>query len=79
MMTLILYQEIVAIAEKFLGPAGERFVQRQISFHLKKKPEEITKEDIPKISEWIKVSLALLTNDKKEVEDFNNQILKLNS
>lgn len=76
-MIATLYEEIVRIAEEFLGPAGERFIARQISFHLKKNPSEITKEDIPKISEWVKVSLALLTDDQKQVDDFNTKIMSL--
>ena len=71
------YEAIVTIAKDYLGPAAERFVIRQISFHLNKKPEELTPGDIPKISQWIKVSLAMLTDDKKMVDDASVRIAKL--
>jgi hypothetical protein len=71
------YQDIVIIVNDYLGPAGERFVSRQVEFHLKKKPEEVTKEDIPKLVEWLKVSIAMLTEDAKMVDDCAARVAKL--
>lgn len=73
------YTSLVGISQKFLGPAGERFIDRQVSSHLNKKPEEVTTADIPKISEWVRVSASLLTNDKKVVEEFITEINKLSA
>lgn len=64
-----LHKELVDSISKFLGPAGERFVNRQIKFHLKKSPDELKKADIFKIKEWIRVSLALLTDDERVVQE----------
>jgi hypothetical protein len=64
-----LFREAVAIVQDYLGPAAERFMTRQIEFHLKKKPDEITKEDVEKLTEWVRVSLGLLTEDKKVVDE----------
>lgn len=72
-----IYNEIVGITKDYLGPASERFVSRQIDFHLKKKPEELTLEDVPKIAEWIKASMAMLTKDPKVVEEASSRIAKL--
>lgn len=77
MVEQILFDRIVGIAEQYLGPAAERFVTRQVAFHLNKKPEELVKADLPKLQEWVKVSLSLLTEDKKIVNDFSNQMKKL--
>ena len=63
-----LYHKLIAVMKKYLGPAGTRFLDRQIEFHLDKKPEEITSNDIDQFKEWVKVSLALLTEDKKLVD-----------
>ncbi len=72
-----IYQEALNIAKDYLGPAAERFINRQIMFHLGKKPELLTKKDIPQLAEWVKVSIAILTDDKNMVDDFNKRILKL--
>lgn len=75
-MTTI-YQDAVNITRDYLGPAADRFVTRQVAFHLKKKPEEVTKEDIPKLVEWLKVSIAMLTEDAKMVDDCAQRVAKL--
>jgi hypothetical protein len=62
------YKQVVDITQEYLGPAADRFVDRIIQFHLNKPPEELTKRDIPKLSEWIKVTLGLLTDNKSMVE-----------
>ena len=60
-------KQIVEITKDYLGPAAERFVRRQIEFHLEKSPEEIEAIDINKIAEAISVALGILNRD----EDFD--------
>lgn len=72
-----LYSEVVEITEDYLGPAADRFVGRQITFHLNKRPEQLTTADLDKLVEWVKVSLSLLTDDHKSVEDAAARILAL--
>ena len=72
-----MYDDIVGITKDYLGPAAERFISRQVEFHLKKKPEELNKDDVLKLLEWIRVSIALLTEDKKMVDNCVNRITKL--
>ena len=76
-MTTSIYQQALTITKDYLGPAAERFINRQITFHLQKKPELLGKEDIPQLAEWVKVSIAILTEDKQMVDDFTKRILKL--
>lgn len=76
-MATTLYHQAVQITKDYLGPAAERFISRQITFHLQKDPEKLTKKDIPQLAEWVKVSIAILTEDKKMVDDFTKRILKL--
>jgi hypothetical protein len=71
------YTQVVNISQEYLGPAAERFVNRIIAFHLKKDPGQLTAKDLPKLSEWMKVSIALLTDDKSIVDDYAKKILKL--
>jgi hypothetical protein len=76
-MTKILFDKIVDITEEYLGPAAPRFVARQVSFHLDKSPSELSTEDIPKLVEWTKVTLALLTEDKALVQEYARKVSDL--
>lgn len=75
--TTSVYSEVVAITTSYLGPAAERFIARQIQTHLNKQPEELTKKDLEKLVDWIKIAIALLTEDGKVVEDFSASLMKL--
>lgn len=72
-----LYNEVVNLTKSYLGPAAERFITRQIKTHLNKKPEELSPEDLAKLADWIKVAIALLTEDAKIVQDYTDSLLNL--
>jgi hypothetical protein len=72
-----LTQQVIAITQEYLGPASERFIYRLIRFHLNKEPGQLIKKDIPKLSEWVKVSLGLLTDDRKLVDKCEQSLLAL--
>jgi hypothetical protein len=76
-MTDALYLQVTAITEEYLGPAAERFVARQITFHLNKTPQELEIDDIPKLVEWTKVTLGLITEDRQMIEDFGDKMTRL--
>lgn len=66
--------QLLEVSEDYLGPAAERFLDRQIATHLHKKPENITRQDIPKLSDWLKLSFALLTEDTGLVEEYVHRL-----
>jgi hypothetical protein len=70
-----LYDKIVDITYDYLGPAAPRFITRGIETHLAKKPEKLTKSDIPILLDWSKLAIALLTDDKQIVDDFSERLL----
>lgn len=72
-----LYNEVVDITTSYLGPAAERFITRQIKTHLNKDPSELNPEDLAKLVDWVKVAIALLTEDSKTVQDYTNSLLQL--
>lgn len=74
-----LYQQVVKVTQDYLGPAAERFVTRQIQTHLHKQPEQLTENDLAGLVDWIKVAIALLTEDGKMVDDFTNALLRLSN
>lgn len=72
-----LYDDVVKVTKDYLGPAAERFITRQIHTHLNKTPDALTKADLVKLADWIKVAIALLTEDSDMVNDFTKSILQL--
>lgn len=72
-----LYDEAVEVSRNFLGPAGERFLRRQISTHLEIEPEDLRSEHLEELVSWVKLTFAVLTNDTQLVKDFAGQLLSL--
>lgn len=71
------YDAVIAAGQKYLGPAAERFMRRQIDMHLGIKPERLTSKDIPKLVDWTSIAFAMLTDDAKQRESFNQELLAL--
>ncbi len=65
-----IYKKVVDTSVEYLGPAAERFIRRQISTHLSKRPEDITAKDIPELTSWVKLTFALLTENQELVDAF---------
>jgi hypothetical protein len=72
-----LFEKVVSITEEYLGPAAPRFITRQVSSHLGKSPDELVPEDIPRLAEWTKVTLALLTEDKGMIKEYQDKLISL--
>jgi hypothetical protein len=71
--------QLFAVSQDYFGPAAERFVDRQISTHLGKRSDDITKDDLAELIDWLKLSFAMLTKDIKLVDEYVsrlNQIAK---
>ena len=71
------YGQTVKISEQYLGPAGERFMRRQITTHLQIEPEALRPDQVPQLVEWIRLTSAVLTNDSELVEEFVQKIASL--
>lgn len=72
-----LYEQVVNVTMEYLGPAAERFITRQIKTHIGKEPEDLTEDDLEKLVDWIKLAIALLTEDTEMVDDFSKSLLQL--
>lgn len=73
----MLYQQLVTVLEHYLGPTAERFVQRHVRSHLNKPIENLSSGDIQELAAWIKLSLAVLSEDKQIVSACEEEILAL--
>ncbi|MBA2279474.1 hypothetical protein H0V99_03500 [Candidatus Saccharibacteria bacterium] len=74
---ITLYEKAVLVTEEYLGPAGERFLRRQINTHLNIEPEQLSKKNLPKLINWSSIAFALLTNNPKVIEAFTNDLRSL--
>lgn len=77
--TSSIYQKLVTITNAYLGPAAERFINRQIENHLSKEPPDIKSGDLVELIDWLKLSLSMLTEDKEIVEEYTRELYKLAS
>ena len=75
--TPTLYDQVVDVAADFLGPAAERFIDRQISNHLDKSPEQLTRADILPLTDWVQIAVSLITEDHSIVEEFTSRLSAL--
>lgn len=72
-----IYSELVRITEDFLGPAAQRFIDRQTKNHLKKEPGQLTYDELLQLTDWVKLTLALLTKDDKIKREYSRKIDQL--
>ncbi|MEE8372679.1 MAG: hypothetical protein V3R87_02960 [Dehalococcoidia bacterium] len=72
-----LYKDILVIAEKYLAKDAEKFVERQISLHLKKTPHyDLDEADSDALAKWCKISGALVMGQNRS-EQLANEIYAL--
>lgn len=71
------YTKAVKISEDYLGPAGERFIRRQIITHLHIEPEQLQEKQLPELAEWLHAAFAVITRDVQYVNEYVQQILSL--
>lgn len=72
-----LYESVVEIATDYLGPTARRFIDRQIESHSNKQPANLSAKDLEQLIDWIKVSLALLTEDTSLIKEFTSRLIAL--
>jgi hypothetical protein len=68
------YRNLVIITSQYLGPAAERFIDRQVRNHLNKEPRDITKKDVEFLVDWLRSSVSLLTENEDLVEEYIDQV-----
>lgn len=69
-----LYNNIIDVTEDYLGPAAKRFIDRQIQNHLEKQPDDLQAEDMPTLVDWVRVSVAFLTDDRKLIDELTQRL-----
>ena len=72
-----LYQQILAITEDYLGPAAQRFIDRQIESHFGKRPDQITPKELDALIGWVKISLSMITSNNGAIAEYADRLAKL--
>lgn len=72
-----LYRKTVQVTEEYLGPAGERFIRRQITTHLKIKPESLNRNNLSQLIDWSSIAFAMVTNNRRDVDAFTEDLAAL--
>lgn len=72
-----LYRQTVRVTEDYLGPAGERFIRRQISMHLNIEPESLNKKNLSTLIEWSVIAFAMVTNNSSDIDSFTEELKSL--
>ena len=63
--------------DRYLGPAADRFVTRQVRNHLRKDPELLAKRDLVDLIDWIRVAMGYITEDNVLVSRYIDNLKEL--
>lgn len=69
-----LYNRVISVTREYLGPVSKRCIDRQITHHLGKRPEEIDENDLKLLVSWIEAVAALLTGDKRSSGELKERL-----
>jgi hypothetical protein len=67
-----LYNDVVTVSKVFLGPATEKFLERQCRY-LKVAPEALTKADLKQLA-WLSKNAASSIMDAAQAEKLGQKI-----
>ncbi|MBN1161641.1 MAG: hypothetical protein JXA17_06830 [Dehalococcoidales bacterium] len=68
-----LYDDVVTIAKEYIGPAGQKFIDRQLESHLNLSPAELNKASLFELSKWCFASGRLII-DAEEARSFQGRV-----
>lgn len=71
------YHGVLQILRPYLGTSSEKFLSRQIKYHLKKTPEELDLGDKEELAKWCKVSSFLFLDRQGAPEEIYQKIISL--
>lgn len=74
-----LYSQVVEITADYLGPAAQRFIDRHIQNHLDIEPADLKHDDMPELIDWLRISVAFLTEDRSIINEMTARLRQLSS
>jgi hypothetical protein len=76
---MLLYEQVASITEDYFGPAAPRYIERLISTRFHKPAAELKPEDMPELIEWVRLSMAVLTEQERAIDDITSRLSSLYS
>jgi hypothetical protein len=73
----LLYERVSHIAEDYFGPAAPRYIERLISARFHKPAAELQPDDMPELIEWVRLSVAVLTEKERVIDDLTERLSAL--
>lgn len=73
---MTLYDDIVTVAKDYMGPTAARFVDRQLSGHLKMEPYQLNRHHLEELAKWCYTSGRLVMREER-AQEFSNRIQRL--
>ena len=73
---MALYDDVVNVAKQYLGPAAQKFVDRQIKGHLAVDKSQLGPEHLEELAKWCYTSGKLLMDDAK-AQEFSQKVKAL--
>ena len=68
-----LFNDVIAMARPYLGPAAEKFVSRQISTHLNVTADQLGTQHLEELSKWCFNSGKLVMAEAK-AQEFSQKV-----
>jgi hypothetical protein len=50
------------------------YISRLIANHISKTPKELRRQDLPELFTWIKLTVAMVTDEKRVIEEFLSRL-----
>ena len=73
---MTLYDDVLTIAQFYLGPAAKRFMTRQITGHLNTTTENLAPQHLDELAKWCYVSSKLVIDETK-AQEFSQKVKAL--
>lgn len=73
---MALYDDVVNLAKAYLGPAAQKFVDRQIKGHLDTDKSQLDKSHLDELAKWCYTSGKLLMDEGK-AREFSEKVKAL--
>jgi len=76
-MTNSVYDQLLVITRRRLGPLSASYICRQISDRFNKPPEQLTHQDLFELIDWLKERLSLLSHDRHLINEYASDLYQL--
>jgi hypothetical protein len=73
---MTLYDEVLGVAIRYLGPTAARFVDRQLNGHLDIEPHQLSGYHLEELANWCYTSGKLIMRDER-AREFSDKIRAL--